>query len=76
VIYTFQVTATGDGAGDLQIAGYYQPNRPAGTSPGRDSRYDRLLPTDHPGYQLALQLEWRIKQAFATSGVTVTGDDR
>ena len=73
VIYTFQVTATGDSAGNLQIAGYYQPNRPSGTSPARDSRYDRLLPKDHPGYQLALQIEWRLKREFATNGITVIG---
>lgn len=72
VIYTFQATATGDNAGTLQIAGYYQPNRPSGTSPARDSRYDRLLPKDHPGYQIALQIEWRLKQQFAAKGITVS----
>lgn len=75
VIYTFQVTATGENSGTLQIAGYYQPNRPPGTSPARDSRYDRLLPTDHLGYQLELQIEWRLKQEFVTRGITVTGDE-
>jgi hypothetical protein len=72
VIYTFQTTATGDNAGTLQIAGYYQPNRPGGTSPARDSRYDRLLPKDHPGYQIALQIEWRLRQELATKGITVS----
>lgn len=75
VIYTFQVTATGPDSGTLQIAGYYQPHRPPGTSPARDSRYDRLLPTDHLGYQLVLQLEWRLKQEFATSGITVISNE-
>jgi hypothetical protein len=74
VIYTFQVTATGENSGTLQIAGYYQPNRPPGTSPARDSRYDRLLPTGHLGYQLELQIEWRLKQELVTRGITVAGD--
>jgi len=74
VIYTFQATATSEDSGTLQIAGYYQPNRPPGTSPGRDSRYDRLLPTDHLGYQLVLQLEWRLKQEFATRGITIADE--
>lgn len=76
VIYTFQVTATGENSGNLQIAGYYQPTRPSGTSPARDSRYDRLLPKEHPGYQLALQIEWRLKQEFATSGITLIGEEQ
>jgi hypothetical protein len=74
VIYTFQVTATAANAGNLQITGYYQPNRPTGTSPARDSRYDRLLPKDHPGYQLALQIEWRLKREFQTNGISVPGE--
>ncbi|MGD8700051.1 MAG: hypothetical protein PVJ43_12215 [Gemmatimonadales bacterium] len=76
VVYTFQVTATGDRAGNLQIAGYYQPNRPTGTSPTRDSRYDRLLPKDHPGYQLALQIEWRLKQQMRMNRITVVGEEQ
>ncbi|MGD8866735.1 MAG: hypothetical protein PVI01_03880 [Gemmatimonadales bacterium] len=76
VIYVFQATATVYNAGVLQIAGFYQPNRPRGTSPASDARYDRLLPTDHLGYQFALQLEWRLKQEFAKSGITVISDEQ
>jgi len=75
VIYVFQAQATGDDAGTLEISGFYQPTRPTGTGPGRDSRYDRLLPTDHPGYQMALQIEWRLKQQFAANGITVIGKE-
>lgn len=76
VMYVFQATATANNAGVLQIAGFYQPNRPRGTSPARDSRYDRLLPgTDHLGYQFELRLEWRLKQEFATRGIAVIADE-
>jgi len=73
VIYVFQTQATGDDAGILQISGYYQPTRPTGTSPRRDSRYDRLLPTNHLGYQLALQIEWRLRREFDAKGVRYSG---
>lgn len=70
VVYAFEARGI-DNRGVLQIAGFYQPTRPRGTPARRDSRYDRLLPTDHPGYQLALELEWRLKREFEAHGVTV-----
>ena len=71
VIYVFQAQDRGEDGGVLQIGGWYQPTRPPGTSPARDSRYDRFLPTSHPGYQLMLQFEFRLEQYFVEKGITV-----
>ena len=70
VIFAFQ--AKGDeNQGVLQVAGFYQPTRPSGTPARRDSRFDRLIPTGHPGYQLALQIEYRLKNEFMANGITL-----
>jgi hypothetical protein len=71
VVYVFQAQETGEYSGVLQIGGWYQPTRPPGQSPKRDSRYDRFIPTDHPGYQLMLQFEFRLNELFAQRGVQV-----
>ena len=71
VVYVFQVQETGENAGVLQIGGWYQPTRPPGSSPQRDSRYDRFIPTDHPGYQLMLQFKFRLNELFAQKEIQV-----
>jgi hypothetical protein len=75
VIYAFQASGN-ENQGVLQIAGFYQPTRPTGTPARRDSRYDRLIPTGHPGYQLALQFEFRLKNEFVTNGITYSGQEQ
>jgi hypothetical protein len=75
VIYAIQAKG-GENEGVLQIAGFYQPSRPTGTPARRDSRYDRLIPTGHPGYQLALQLDHRIKREFTANGITFSGQEQ
>jgi len=76
VVYVFQAQETGEHAGVLQIGGWYQPTRPPGSSPRRDSRYDRLIPTDHPGYQLMLQFEFRLKELFARREILVVDSSK
>jgi hypothetical protein len=71
VLYAFQVQETGENAGVIEISAWYQPTRPSQTPVGRSARYDRLLPTDHLGYQVALQLEFRIKRELALGGIQV-----
>jgi hypothetical protein len=72
VIYAFQVRPTSEREGTLQIAGWYQPTAPGGVARTRDSRYDRFIPPDHPGYQLMLSFEWRLgNESFPAAGVTV-----
>lgn len=73
VIYVFQAQQAGENAGVLQIGGWYQPTAPSGVRT-RDTRYDRFVPTGHPGYQLMLQFEYRLKQKFAARGITVTDE--
>jgi hypothetical protein len=75
VIFAFQIKGS-ENQGVLQIAGFYQPTRPSGTSARRDSRYDRLIPTGHPGYQLALQIDYRMKNEFAANGITYSGQEQ
>ena len=71
VVYVFTAQDRGDN-GILQIGGWYQPTRPAGTPAARSQRYDRFVPTNHPGYQLMLQFEFRLKnQLFPQNGVTL-----
>jgi hypothetical protein len=76
VIYVFQAQERGEDGGVLQIGGWYQPTRPPGSSPARDSRYDRFIPTGHPGYQLMLQFEFRLKQYFVEKGITVVEQEK
>ena len=71
VVYVFQAQETGEKSGVLQIGGWYQPTRPPGSSPQRDSRYDRFIPTDHPGYQLMLQFKFRLDELFAQKKIRV-----
>lgn len=71
VMLTFDVDEGDAGARAVKISAIYQPLRPLGTSPRRDSRYDRLVPTGHPAYQLALELEYRLRQAMAEAGIVV-----
>lgn len=68
---TFEVDEGDPGARTVLISATYQPLRPPGTSPRRDSRYDRLVPTGHPAYQLALELEYRLRQAMTEAGIVV-----
>jgi hypothetical protein len=75
VIFAFQIKGS-ENQGVLHIAGFYQPTRPSGTAEQRDSRYDRLLPTGHPGYQLALQLDYRTKREFTANGITFSGQEQ
>jgi hypothetical protein len=71
VVYVFTAQDRGE-VGILQIGGWYQPTRPPGTPAARSQRYDRFIPTSHPGYQLMLQFEYRFKnQLFPQNGVTV-----
>lgn len=75
VIFAFE--ANGDeNQGVLQIAGLYQPTRPSGTPARRDSRFDRLIPTGHPGYQLALQIEFRLKNELTANGITYSAQEQ
>lgn len=74
-IYVFQIRGAEGSSGVIQIAGYYQPSRPPGSSPQRNSRYDRLLPTDHPGYQIALELDFRLKRALTENGIEYVSDE-
>ncbi len=71
VMYTFEIDERDPATRAVKISAIYQPLRPPGTSPGRDSRYDRLVPTDHSGYQLALELEFRLRQAMTESGIVL-----
>jgi hypothetical protein len=72
VVYAFQLRSTGENEGVLQIAGWYQPTAPGGVARTRDSRYDRFIPTGHPGYQLMLSFDWRLKNlSFPAAGITV-----
>ncbi len=71
VVYVITAQDRGD-VGILQIGGWYQPTRPSGTPAARSQQYDRFIPTSHPGYQLMLQFEYRLKnQLFPQNGVTV-----
>ncbi len=69
VMFKFEVDESDPRARTVEIAAIYQPLRPAGTSPTRDSRFDRLVPIQHPGYQLALELEFRLRRAMTEAGI-------
>ncbi len=71
LMFSFQVDERDPAAQVVRIAAYYQPLRPPGTSPWRDSRYDRLVPTQHAGYQLALELEFRLRRAMSEAGISL-----
>ncbi len=71
VMYAFEVDQSDPAARTVEIAAIYQPLRPAGTSPTRDSRFDRPVPTQHPGYQLALELEFRLRRAMTQAGIVI-----
>lgn len=73
VLYEFQVSDAEGRRRRVELTAYYQPTRPTGTSPSRDSRYDRLVPTDHPAYQLALRLANRLRIAMRSKGLEVMG---
>jgi hypothetical protein len=69
LLYVFEA---GEGEGNmrvLSISAIYQPNRPTGTARGRNSPYNRMVPTDHPGYQVALQFDYRLRLAMTEAGV-------
>ncbi len=71
VVYVFQAQDR-ENVGILQIGGWYQPTRPPGTPASRSQRYDRFIPTSHPGYQLMLQFEYRLKNLlFPQNGVAI-----
>lgn len=72
VRYVFEVGEAEAARKKVELTAYYQPTRPTGTSPSRDSRYDRRVPTDHPAYQLALQLANRLRVAMRSEGLRVT----
>ncbi len=71
VSYRFQASGGEEGVGVLEIAAYYQPNRPGDARAVANSRYDRLVPTDHPAYQLLLQLEARLRTALREAGYSL-----
>ncbi len=71
VMYKFEVDESDPAARTVEIAAIYQPLRPAGTSPTRDSRFDRLVPTEHPGYPLALELEFRLRRVMSEAGIVL-----
>jgi hypothetical protein len=73
-VFAFQVNATGDNEGVLQISGWYQPSRSPGRARVRDARWDRYIPIDHPGYQLMLSFDWRLRnQHFPGREIEVLG---
>lgn len=53
----------------LGITGWYQPNRPISAVPAK--HYDRHMPTDHPGYQLMLQLVYRLRVTSVGKGIRI-----
>jgi hypothetical protein len=72
VSYRFQAQARAEDAGTVELATYYQPNRPSGTSPAANARFDRLVPTGHPAYQLLLELGFRLREEMTEAGVPIT----
>jgi hypothetical protein len=77
VVYAFQVKGISENEGVLQIGGWYQPTAPAGRARSRDSRYDRLFKTGHPGYQMILQFDWRLRNnLFPERGITVVEQEQ
>lgn len=75
VQYRFQVKEREERVRTLSIATYYQPGRPPGTGPQVTSLYDRLVPTDHPAYMLALRLEEEIKFEMIEARVTLVREE-
>jgi hypothetical protein len=75
VQYRFQVSERERRVRTLSIATYYQPGRPPGTGPQVTSLYDRLVPTDHPAYKLALRLEDKIKFEMIEARVTLVREE-
>lgn len=71
VAFTFQVEEVGGEIGVVAITAWYQPNRPSGLSASLGTKYDERVPTDHPSYQLALELDFRLKRALREAGATV-----
>lgn len=77
VVYAFQVKGISDNEGVLQIGGWYQPTAPRGRARARDSRYDRLFQAGHPGYQMILQFDWRLRNnIFPERGITVVEQEQ
>jgi hypothetical protein len=71
VQYRFEVTEAQGRTRRLTIGIYYQPNRPQGVVLQASKTYDRLVPTDHPAYQLALELRTRIRTGLRGVGATL-----
>ena len=76
VQYRFRIEEAGERTRRLSIATYYQPNRPTGVVLRASPTFDRLVPTDHPAYQLALELRTKIRVGLRGLGATlVEGSD-
>lgn len=75
VQYRFEVTAAEGRELRLTIAAYHQPNRPQGVVLQASKTYDRLVPTDHPAYQLGLELRTRIRTGLRGLGATLLEGD-
>lgn len=75
VQYRFEVAEGEQGVRTLSMATYYQPSRPPRTGPQASSLYDRLVPTDHPAYTLALRLTDKIKSEMIEARVRLVRED-
>jgi len=75
VQFRFEVEEAQERSRRLTIATYYQPNRPPGVVLRASRTYDRLVPTDHPGYQVALQLRTKIRVGLRSLGATLLEGD-
>jgi hypothetical protein len=76
VQYRFEVTEGERGVRTVSIAAYYQPNRPPGTGAQASSFYDRLVPTDHPAYELALRLADKLKFEMIEAGMRLVREEQ
>jgi hypothetical protein len=75
VQYRFQVKEREERVRTLTLATYYQPGRPPGAGVQVSSLYDRLVPTDHPAYKLALRLEEKIRFEMIEARVTLVREE-
>lgn len=71
VQYRFEVREAEERTRLLTIGTYYQPNRPAGVALRRSRTYDELVPTDHPAYEVALELRTKIRVGLRGIGATL-----
>ncbi|KPK82603.1 MAG: hypothetical protein AMS25_01770 [Gemmatimonas sp. SM23_52] len=76
VQYRFEVAEGEQGVRTLSIATYYQPSRPPRTGPQASSFYDRFVPTDHPGYRLALRLADAIRLEMTEARVRLVREEQ